>query len=408
LPDAVFVLILRFGVYTYLYVIGAEPGFTPLGREAVNQNAQSFVPMVRLQQSELAAFSKALALLYAEASLSSLAARVTACLHALFGCDVASFDLFDESALRWSTVVVSPAIPNWDCAVAVLQNHAHEHPIVTNAARNDFPHAIRTSDLRSLREYRQTGLYQDFFRVHLMKTDRQLGFVAKPSPMLTIGASVNRRGRDFSVEQCALMEHLRPHLLQAYLTAQSWSQVPVKIQAERDCASTLAGGELCQIDQSGKIEWMTGGVEGILARFFGREPRGRDRLPGSLFERIRRVIQVGDGTINKQLRSWEYVRENATLRVQIAAHLGENSWQVLLTEECQEKSAELLANQHGLSKREGEVLLWMSQGKTNAEIALILELAARTVEKHVENLFSKLGVYNRTAATRMALNRSSD
>jgi DNA-binding CsgD family transcriptional regulator len=364
--------------------------------------------MARLRQSELAAFSKALALLSSEAGLSSLAARITACLHSLFGCEVASFDLFDNSALRWSTVVVSPAIPNWNQAVAVLQNHAHEHPIVTNAARNNFPHAIRTSDLRSLREYRQTGLYQDFFRVHLMKTDRQLGFVAKPSPMLTIGASVNRRGRDFSIEQCALMEHLRPHLLQAYLTAQALARSPAKIQAERDCASTLAGGEICQIDRSGKIEWMSMGVEAILARFFGREPWRSDHLPRSLFERIRQVIQTNEEAMSKQRRSWEYVHEYATLRVRIAAHSAGASWQVLLTEECQVNSAQQLANQHELSKREGEVLLWISQGKTNAEIALIVDVAARTVEKHVERLFSKLGVYNRTAATRMALNCSSD
>jgi DNA-binding CsgD family transcriptional regulator len=319
----------------------------------------------------------------------------------LFGCEVASFDLFDESAVRWSTVVVSPAIPNWDQAVAVLQNHAHEHPIVTNAARNNFPHAIRTSDLQSLREYRRTGLYVDFFRVHLMKTDRQLGFVAKPSPTLSIGASVNRRGRDFSAEECTLMEYLRPHLLQAYITAQIWTRAPAKIQGERECASSVAGGELCQINKNGKIEWMTAGVESILARFFDQEPRHRDRLPLALVERLRQVIHANPRTM--ATRSWEYAREDATLRIKIAAHPTEGYWQILLIEENTDKSVEQLANQYRLSKREGEVLLWMSQGKTNAEIALILGVATRTVEKHVERLFSKLGVYNRNAATRMAL-----
>lgn len=52
----------------------------------------------------------------------------------------------------------------------------------------------------------------------------------------------------------------------------------------------------------------------------------------------------------------------------------------------------------GLTPREREVGLWMTQGKTNAEIALILGITRRTVEKHVERVFDKLGVMNRASA----------
>ena len=53
----------------------------------------------------------------------------------------------------------------------------------------------------------------------------------------------------------------------------------------------------------------------------------------------------------------------------------------------------------GLTERESEVLAWVAQGKTNREIGLILALSARTVQKHLEHLFQKLGVETRTAAT---------
>lgn len=56
-----------------------------------------------------------------------------------------------------------------------------------------------------------------------------------------------------------------------------------------------------------------------------------------------------------------------------------------------------------LTGRENEVLLWVSEGKTNAEIAEILGISARTVAKHLENLFVKLGFENRAAAIRYAL-----
>lgn len=54
----------------------------------------------------------------------------------------------------------------------------------------------------------------------------------------------------------------------------------------------------------------------------------------------------------------------------------------------------------GLSGRECEVAHWLAEGKTNPEIALILGLSARTVEKHVEHILAKLDVPNRTHALR--------
>lgn len=52
----------------------------------------------------------------------------------------------------------------------------------------------------------------------------------------------------------------------------------------------------------------------------------------------------------------------------------------------------------GLTRREVEVLTWVTDGKTNAEIGEILDTSSRTVQKHLEHIFEKLGVGTRTAA----------
>ena len=52
-----------------------------------------------------------------------------------------------------------------------------------------------------------------------------------------------------------------------------------------------------------------------------------------------------------------------------------------------------------LSPREAQVLGWVSQGKTNKEVGLILKLSARTVQKHLEHIYQKMGVENRTGAS---------
>ncbi|HEX2861770.1 MAG TPA: DNA-binding response regulator [Lacunisphaera sp.] len=56
----------------------------------------------------------------------------------------------------------------------------------------------------------------------------------------------------------------------------------------------------------------------------------------------------------------------------------------------------------GVTPRQAEVLYWISQGKTNAEIAIILGTSPRTVEKHVEQLLERLQVENRVAAAALA------
>jgi DNA-binding NarL/FixJ family response regulator len=52
----------------------------------------------------------------------------------------------------------------------------------------------------------------------------------------------------------------------------------------------------------------------------------------------------------------------------------------------------------GLTRREAEVLHWLSQGKSNPDIAAILGLGLATVKTHVLHIFEKLGVENRGSA----------
>ena len=59
--------------------------------------------------------------------------------------------------------------------------------------------------------------------------------------------------------------------------------------------------------------------------------------------------------------------------------------------------------QFSVTGREADVLLWIANGKTNREIGQILEMSPRTVNKHLEQIFKKLGVENRTSAAAAAI-----
>jgi len=51
----------------------------------------------------------------------------------------------------------------------------------------------------------------------------------------------------------------------------------------------------------------------------------------------------------------------------------------------------------GLTPRQAEVVYWVAQGKTNPEIGTILGASPRTIDKHMERIFARLGVENRAS-----------
>jgi DNA-binding response OmpR family regulator/DNA-binding CsgD family transcriptional regulator len=84
---------------------------------------------------------------------------------------------------------------------------------------------------------------------------------------------------------------------------------------------------------------------------------------------------------------------------------GEDEWLVVMSESSDESTIEALGLAFKLTAREAEVLYWVVQGKTNRDIGDILGTSPRTIHKHLEHVFGKLGVETRTAAAAMAMGR---
>jgi DNA-binding NarL/FixJ family response regulator len=78
---------------------------------------------------------------------------------------------------------------------------------------------------------------------------------------------------------------------------------------------------------------------------------------------------------------------------------------LVLHEESDAAMTKVLVETFRLTLREAEVLYWVIYGKTNRDIGDILGISHRTINKHLENLFEKLGVETRTAAAAVAMRR---
>ena len=86
------------------------------------------------------------------------------------------------------------------------------------------------------------------------------------------------------------------------------------------------------------------------------------------------------------------------------AYLGSSGQEAYfrLSVSVQGREADILRSALQLTQREAEVLVWIAHGKPNRDISEILNISPRTVNKHLEQVFAKLGVENRAAAAAIA------
>ena len=161
-----------------------------------------------------------------------------------------------------------------------------------------------------------------------------------------------------------------------------------------------AGRLLFSVDNNGRLRWST--------------PQARARLTMVL-------VPTADGlTLPPAARAWlDQVRGDAAtssaynfgiggtppdeLVLSYIGVGGPDESLLQVNDGSRSSDEELLKERLPLTSREAEVLLWTARGKSNRDIGTILGLSPRTVNKHLEQIFAKLGVDNRTTAALLAM-----
>jgi len=154
-------------------------------------------------------------------------------------------------------------------------------------------------------------------------------------------------------------------------------------------ALDATGRFLLATDRAGRLLWCTPKAKQLLA-----EPDVQRALTAQLV----RLRQPGVSTPRAVLDIGA-----RRLEVAVLSSIGPNEWLFRLTESVLGVEEEVLQNKLSISERESEVLLWVSRGKSNREIGEILTISPRTVDKHLEQIFEKLGVANRASAAARAV-----
>ena len=188
-----------------------------------------------------------------------------------------------------------------------------------------------------------------------------------------------------------MLARIRVHLANARLT-----------QSAR-AALDVSGRFLLAVSGQGKIMWATPQAQKLLADDLVAGTDDELVLPDAMLQWL---AQAQKGKAGSKTAAMASFPNNDQLRLQYMGKLGPNEFLLRLAKESGSGTPAEFSSQLGLTTREGEVLSWLSKGKTNRDIAQILGLSPRTVDKHLEQIYAKLGVENRTAAAAIATNAS--
>lgn len=185
------------------------------------------------------------------------------------------------------------------------------------------------------------------------------------------------------IKPSELLARMKVHLSNARLTNSA------------QLALDSTGQHLMTVSDSGHIMWATPQTYALLAK-----ARADDEWQQNAFaEQLSQWLAHQPDTDSRlPLTGLDY-----PLSVKVISAKADQERLLKLEDGRRPTGPNLLKQELDLTERESEVLHWLANGKTNRDIAQILEMSPRTVNKHLEQIFPKLGVENRTAAAGIAL-----
>lgn len=184
-----------------------------------------------------------------------------------------------------------------------------------------------------------------------------------------------------------LMARIRVHLANARLSKSARA------------ALDTTGRFLFATDPSGRLRWSTPQASRLLAAAFPEFDDRNFAFPPAV---VRWLATRSDGPVD-QHASLPIGPEDRALNISFVGRMGGDELLLRVAEESASGDAEQLKERLNLTTREAEVLLWIARGKSNRDIGQILGMSPRTVNKHLEQIYIKLGVENRAAATAIAV-----
>ena len=306
---------------------------------------------------------------------------------------------FEMNPLRqaWAYTAL-PADVNIAATPEIRDMFFRDHPVVRYIAQTGCQSALKISDFLSQAQWRETGLYREVFRGHGVEFNLGCPF-SGPDPEIIASATFSRTRRDFSERDRLKLNLLRPHLSRAYANAALVDGLRGEASLANE-ALEASGQGLITVAADGAVLLCTAVARQQLGRYFGNAAGRADLVPAQVrsWMRGRDLPGMKNGAVPSPQRAFVIEANGKRLSIHLLSAPTTGHRILLLEEHHARPSEEPLQRLLGLTARRAEVLLWVTQGKTSPDIAVILGLSVSTVNKHLEHIFAQLGVETRTAA----------
>jgi len=171
-----------------------------------------------------------------------------------------------------------------------------------------------------------------------------------------------------------------------------------RLAQDSQAALDASGRHLMAIGPGEALLWWTPQAANLLAESCPEWDGAPGPAPAALRPALARLIHSEDSgaTLRVDLA-------HSTLELVLIGRVRGSEVLVRLNDVNPAANIALLQTRFALTNREAEVLLWISYGKPNRVISEILDISPRTVNKHLEQIFVKLGVETRAAAAASAV-----
>jgi DNA-binding CsgD family transcriptional regulator len=357
--------------------------------------------MHRLSRRDLGAVLDCLRMTYATLDLDAFPRQVIALLRRIIPAPFGSYNEIDRGATR-IRYVVEPGdarIPHLELSAG---QYRHEHPVLAHYLRTGDGSPHKPSDFLTRQEWHRLSIYNETYR--RTGVEYQMIFMLKSlqrptPPTVAIALDRGRAETDFTERDRLVLSLLRPHLMTAYANAETVSALRRTAPAAGGAPETRRR-EVVFLRRSGR-HLISPRARYWLTLYFDDGSARGDQLPEDLHRWIREQVEhLGRGdSLTVPSRPLIVKREATRLSMRL---IPDSPDDLLVLEEENTKVDYAERQQLDLTPREAEVLHWVREGKTNKDIGAILRASPRTVGKHLERVFSKLGVETRTAAAARA------
>lgn len=349
--------------------------------------------------------------LYTLCDLETLATKVISVLP-----EVVASDLVVWSPANFSQHRILPAVIKDLDSLALEEveqtayHHFYEHPLARHYVETHDARAYKISDFLSSSELHQLeGLYHGFLR--LVDAEEQMIVVLPTASTDTLDISfqhatdiviaLHRPKRNFTERDRLVLNLLQPHLLQAYKNAIAVSRMQHELAQLHKVQEHLG---MITLAINGRVQTMTQKAWELLTRYFHDTWSPSFHLPELLQHWVNYQISLFNCDDVTQLRApLQIEQEKTCLILRLSCDRSQAQCFLMLEEQPSSRFSPKVLEMLGLTKREAEVLFWGANDKSTKEIASILGCREKTVEKHFEHIYEKLGVQTRMAAIMKAL-----